>query len=204
MWLNRVVTAVNKEVGLEKSSQQPRVPGKVVVSIDGSDKGGHSYVLAALRRRWSALGQSEHGCHPIAIAKIKEKDKLHRNYPLACFMAQLRYADLSVWEYSGVECITPPNTPRLRDLIADLDPDDVAFTTDLGFLYIVMNGPVTKSKPDLRVTKSFLARRRFCTMCAGEHDDSAILVSPDALVVVSEAFQHQFRRALPSWRARCC
>ncbi len=104
-------------------------------------------------------------------------------------MAQLRYADLSVWEDSGVACITPPNTPRLRELIADLDPDDVAFTTDLGYLYIVMNGPVTKSKPDLRVTKSFLARRRFCTKCApASMTILPVWYGPRALVVVSRRF----------------
>ena len=89
MWLNRVVSAVNIDVGLEKPDQHVDVPGAVVITIDGSDKGGITFCNVGLRRRWSAVGQSQFGVHPVGLAKIKEKDRALRNLPLCVFLRQL-------------------------------------------------------------------------------------------------------------------
>ena len=60
--------------------------------------------------------------------------------------------------------------------MASVGPNALVFTVDLGFQYMCMNfGPGCKTDDD-RITKSYLARRCFCTYCAGVHDDSAELV----------------------------
>lgn len=56
-----------------------------------------------------------------------------------------------------------------------LPQDEVVYTADLGFAYIVFNGAVSD---DDRVTKSYLARVNFCTMCAGNGNDNVALVCP--------------------------
>ena len=69
--------------------------------------------------------------------------------------------------------VEPRVSPRrFPDLAAEVGPDDLVFTVDLGFQYIVMNfGPGCRTDDD-RVTKTYLARKNFCTYCAGVHDDS--------------------------------
>ena len=87
-----MVCAIYADRGVEKPDYAPGVPGRVVISVDGSCKGGMHVVLACYRRRWTALGNSEYGCHPLGIARIKEKDKALNHAPLQCFLSQLKYA----------------------------------------------------------------------------------------------------------------
>jgi len=67
--------------------------------------------------------------------------------------------------------LRPPR--RLDRLVHSLPEDEVVYTTDLGFAYIVFNGSVPDED---RVTKSYLARVHFCTMCAGNGKDNVVLV----------------------------
>ena len=89
VWLYRTVRAAQADNGLLAKDPGPSVPGSVVVSVDGSDKGGIKFVSAGLRLRWSALGHSQYGCYPMGIAKIKEKDKEMRHLPLCVFLRTL-------------------------------------------------------------------------------------------------------------------
>ena len=82
MWLYRVLATTNRDRGLLEKDPGTEIPGSVVVTIDGSDKGGIHFVSAGLRLRWSALGHSQYGCHTMWICKIREKDKAMRNLPL--------------------------------------------------------------------------------------------------------------------------
>ena len=76
---------------------------------------------------------------------------------------------LCVWR----PACNPP--PRLDRLVHSLPQDEVVYTVDLGFAYIVFNGAVADED---RVTKSYLARVNFCTMCAGNGKDNVALVCP--------------------------
>lgn len=64
-------------------------------------------------------------------------------------------------------------TRRLDRLVHQLPADEVVYTADLGLEYVVFNGPVADAD---RVTKSYLARVHFCTMCAGNGKDNVMLV----------------------------
>jgi hypothetical protein len=64
-------------------------------------------------------------------------------------------------------------TRRLDRLVHQRPDEDVVFTSDLGLTYVVFNGAVPD---DERVTKSYLARVNFCTMCAGSGNDNVMLV----------------------------
>ena len=69
----------------------PSYPGRTVVTVDGSDKGGVSFTSVGIRARWSSLGHSQYAVHPVAIGKCKEKDRDLNNLPLKCLLAQCRY-----------------------------------------------------------------------------------------------------------------
>ena len=92
--LNTVVRAVYNDLGLEKTPPNVSMPGSTVITIDGSEKGGINFVNVGLRRRYSLLYHSQYGVHPIAVAKIKEKDKSLNHMPLKCLLAQCQYGPL--------------------------------------------------------------------------------------------------------------
>ena len=59
-------------------------------------------------------------------------------------------------------------------------PEDYAvFTADLGYEYLVFNGPVRKED---RVVKSYTAQADYCCMCAGTGRDDKGLVTKDRLI----------------------
>lgn len=64
-------------------------------------------------------------------------------------------------------------TRRLDRLVHQRPTDEVVYTADLGLEYVVFNGAVPESD---RLTKSYLARVNFCTMCAGNGKDNVMLV----------------------------
>lgn len=73
-----------------------------------------------------------------------------------------------------MDCSGKPHAhPRLDTLEADLPPGALVFAMDMGLQYLVMNGAVHK---DDRVTKSYKARKNFCSCCVGVHDDDAAKV----------------------------
>lgn len=86
--LNTVVRAIYNDTNLEKTPRNIPTPGSVVVTIDGSEKGGMDFVNVGLRRRHTLLYHAQHGVHPIAVAKIKEKSKELNHMPLKCLLAQ--------------------------------------------------------------------------------------------------------------------
>jgi len=86
--LNHVVRAIYNDTRLEQTPLNVPQPGSVIVTIDGSEKGGINFVNVGLRRRHSLLYHSQHGVHPIAVAKIREKSKELHHLPLKCLLAQ--------------------------------------------------------------------------------------------------------------------
>lgn len=73
--------------------------------------------------------------------------------------------------------LTAVPRPRLQHLVGKLPPDEVVFTIDMGYNYLVFNGAVPYKGPhDARITKSYKARVNFCTMCVGVYDDNAKVV----------------------------
>ena len=109
VWLYRTVSAIQRDRGLLARDPGPSVPGSVVVTVDGSEKGGIKFVNAGLRLRWSALGHSQFACYPMGIAKIKETDKPHRSLPLCVFLRQLGYAPVGFDGAPGRHLLYPRN-----------------------------------------------------------------------------------------------
>ena len=125
VWLHRVVTVINSDLGLAKRDAFAGVPGRTVVTVDGSDKGGISFVSTGLRLRWSALGHSQFGVHPFGIAKIKEKYKALRYLPLFVFLRQSGYIPACS---RGLRTPPPQNRAtrrRIPALATEVGPEDL-------------------------------------------------------------------------------
>lgn len=115
VWLNRFVTSVNHDLNLYYPGWDNNTMGSVVISLDGSSKGGHDMVSCGLRHRGCILGQSEYGVHPVGIASIKEKDKPLQYVPLQCYLVQLRYIVLqshaNLKPFPWIVAANPMHTP---------------------------------------------------------------------------------------------
>ena len=84
------MNAVYRQEDLFLPDIDPKWPGKTVITVDGSDKGGVSFTSVALRARWCKLGHSQYAVHPVAIGKCKEKNIPLQHMPLQCLLSQSR------------------------------------------------------------------------------------------------------------------